>query len=693
MKATLPAAVLLLLGMVCVSPKNSFAQSVTVEVQRTAPEVLVSWDPVEDAMHYTVEAGDAIGSLTGTVAILGTRYGEAPLAEGTRFYRIIASVDAPRARTARIHVDQFGYLPAARKVAVISDPQVGFNADESFVPGAVLQVCRAPDGTPVFTNSPVAWNGGATHSNSGDRVWWLDFSPVTHTGNYFIHDPSNGVVSFTFRIADNVYDEVLNQAARTFYYQRCGTAKSTPCAEPAWTDDTPCHLANDAACLLVTNPIAGTARDLTGGWHDAGDYNKYVNFADKAVHDLLAAYEQNRDTWHDHSHIPESGNGIPDVLDEVKYELDWLLKMQLADGSVLHKVCATNWGHGSPPGADTIGRRYAPPTASATISGCGVFAHAAVVYATRPEPALQAYAATLSNAAVTAWGWLEAHPGRIPSVYDNEGFAPDAAEDGPYFQEANRISAAAYLFAATGDTVYRDFFDAGYTNVNLMQWHYIYSSEVEYQDALIYYANLSNATATVAADITNAYVDAAQKMLAHHRDGDDAYRAWIDAYYWGSNEAKSDNGNMMHSMLVYGWDPARHTAYRDAAAAYVHYLHGVNPLGLVYLSNMRRNGAEASVPEFYHQWFADGTDWDSAETSLYGPAPGYVVGGANPNYAPDPAYVGPPIEPPQNQPAQKSYRSWNADWPENSWELTENAIYCQSAYLKLLSKLTSSGAP
>ena len=105
---------------------------------------------------------------------------------------------------------------------------------------------------------------------------------------------------------------------------------------------------------------------------------------------------------------------------------------------------------------------------------------------------------------------------------------------------------------------------------------------------------------------------------------------------------------------------------------------------MTYLSNMQALGAERSVPELYHSWFADGSPWDNAQTSTYGPPPGFVVGGANPSYAPDPAYAGAAIEPPMNQPVQKSFRAWNTSWPEDSWEVTENGIYYQAATIKLL---------
>ena len=85
--------------------------------------------------------------------------------------------------------------------------------------------------------------------------------------------------------------------------------------------------------------------------------------------------------------------------------------------------------------------------------------------------------------------------------------------------------------------------------------------------------------------------------------------------------------------------------------------------------------------------------WDSVLTSPYGPPPGYLTGGVNPNYRPDGAYRGPPIAPPQNQPVQKSYRDWNTSWPENSWEVSECHIPYQAAYVRLLSSFVTAPPP
>jgi hypothetical protein len=589
----------------------------------------------------------------------------------------------------QIRVDQLGYRPTAQKIAVLSDPLVGYDAALSFTPGAVYEVRRWADDASVLTGAPVAWRGGATHAQSGDRVWHFDFSALQEPGAYYVWDVQNGAGSHPFEIRDDVYNPVLREALRAFYYQRCGMPRAAEHAGVSWADPA-CHLhaQQDLDCRSVTNPVAGSAHDLSGGWHDAGDYNKYVNFADGPVHDLLSAYEQFPGVFGDASGLPESGNGVPDVLDEVRHELDWLLRMQRADGSLLHKVSVTDFAAASPPSSDTAPRRYAPATASATISGAGVFAHAAVVYGASTLPAMRAYAATLEAAALAAWQWLAANPGAIPSAYGNQGFQNVAAEDDAYQQMANRVCAAAYLYRLTGDPSYRSHVDANHDDVHLVQWHFAYPFESEYQDCLLYYATTAGATASVAATIRSRYQTSVSgsSHLAHHTNADDPYRAHLadQDYTWGSNRTKAAQGSLYVNMLVYGLDAAHAGDYRDAAEGFLHYLHGVNPNGMAYLSNLGAIGAERSVPELYHAWFADGTAWDSVETSASGPAPGIVVGGANPAYAPDPAYSGPPIEPPMNQPVQKSFRAWNTSWPENSWEVTENSISYQAAVVRLL---------
>ncbi len=591
-----------------------------------------------------------------------------------------------------IKVDQFGYRPSASKVAIVANPIVGFNAGDSFAPGTNYEIRNAFDGSLAYTASIQAWKSGQTHDQSGDQVWWVDFSGLSTPGEYYVYDVQNDVRSHQFAIGEDVYQNVLRQALRSFYYQRCGTAKVNPYAESPWTDSA-CHLGalQDTDCRLATNPgDASSSRDLSGGWHDAGDYNKYVNFSYLPVHQLLHAYEENPAAFTDDLDIPESGNGVPDILDEVKWELDWLLKMQLPDGSVLTKVSVPQYEAASPPSADAAPRRYGEASSSSTRSFCSMMAHAATVFSASGDANMQAYGASLLVASQNAWNWLQNNTAY--SYYGNAGFASANPEVSTYDQDAMLIGASAYLYAATGDSQYRSYFDSRYEEMHALQWNYWYTFESLYQDALLYYTKLpgasSNVVAAIEASITASTNGGNQEQLVSWNAETDAYRSFIESHHygWGSNRVKSNNGNIMQNMLVYDIDAANAAAYADASEQYIHYMHGTNPLGLCMLTNMGAHNCENSLTEIYHGWFWDGTDYDSASTSLYGPAPGILSGGCNANFAPDPSYSGPVLDPPMNQPEQKSYRDWNTSWPENSWEVTENSITYQAAYIKLLSK-------
>lgn len=595
-----------------------------------------------------------------------------------------------------LRVDQLGYLPRATKVGVLREPVVGYDAPLAYGAPATIEIRRTGDGSVAFTAPVVAWNGGAVHASSGDRVWWFDFGGLTEEGEFEARDPVSGASSEPFRIDGDVYDEALRAAARMFLYQRCGVAKAAPFAEAAWTDAV-CHLGaeQDLDCRSVLDPTPASALDLSGGWHDAGDYNKYVNYADEVLHDLLGAYELDPLRWPDGWGLPESGNGVPDLLDEVRCELEWFLRMQRPDGSVLHKVSVLGFEAASPPSADAAVRRYGPPTASATVSAAGAFARAALAYDALGDPGSQSFALSLRTAAVQAWSWLEANPGLFPSSYDNAGFQSAPAEDTAYEQEMNRLRAAVFLYRLTGDAQYRAYVDGNVPQSHLVQWWWASPWEHTAQDGLLAYLAAPGATPATVDLIRSRFVAAVQGAHAPIAAEDDAYRAYLadGDVTWGSNRTKARQGLLFAWMLEHGLDPANAADYRAAAEDYLHGFHGVNPPGLTYLTNLGSLGAGGSVNETYHAWFADGTVWDSAATSLFGPAPGYLTGGPNPFYAPDPAYTGPPLAPPQNQPAQKSYLDWNTNWPENSWEVTECQLAYQASYVRLLSRYAIGATP
>lgn len=608
----------------------------------------------------------------------------------------------PVVTTQNIKIDQFGYIPTAQKIAVIANPITGYNNTATFSPGSTYQVRNWNTNAVVYSGSVTAWNSGSVQVQSGDKVWWFDFSTVTTPGSYYIFDPTNNVGSYRFEVDACVYNPILKQAMRMFYYQRSGFAKTLPYAGAGWVDGAS-HLGaqQDLDCRLYNNTNVSTSKNLSGGWYDAGDYNKYVNFTFGTLTDLLLAYEERPTSFTDDYNIPESNNGIPDILDEIKVELDWLLKMQQANGSVLSVV---GGGSASPPTADNAPRRYGPANTSAALTAAAVFALAAMQYTAASQ---SSYAATLQAAAVKAYTWAVANPS---VTFNNTGLLAAGEQElgSAYERDARKFAANVYLYALTGNTSYKTYIDANYTSMHLLAWTFAYPFEGPEQDALLYYTKTPGATAAVRTAILNAFQNS---MVSNNADNlpaytnkTDAYRAWLQNqnYTWNSNQTKSRQGNMFLAMNHYSLSATNATNFTNAASGFVHYFHGVNPNTKVYLSNMGVYGAENSVNQFYHAWFKNNsTLWDEVGVSTYGPPPGYIPGGPNPGYALDAccpsgcgsaannAFCNTNVSPPMGQPIQKSYKDFNDDWPINSWTITEAGIYTNAAYVRLLSKFCS----
>lgn len=601
-----------------------------------------------------------------------------------------------------IVVDQFGYLPALKKVAVLRDPVIGYDSADAYTPGSTLQVVNTASNAVVFTGAPTAWNGGATDTSSGDRAWHFDFSAVTAPGTYEIRDVERNVKSHRFVIGANVYRPVLVQAVRTFFYQRAGHAKLAQHAGAGWADGAS-HLGpgQDPSARRHLSPNdASTERDLRGGWYDAGDFNKYTSWTAGYALDLLHAYTENPGVWTDDFNLPESGNGTPDLLDEVKWGLDFLVRMQNPDGSVLSIV---GIAHASPPSAATGPSRYGDASTAATLSTAAAFAYGAKVFASLNTPSANAYAADLAQRAERAWDWAQANPYVVfynnDSAHGTAGLGAGQQETDDNGRQRKRLVAAIYLHDLTGDTVYRDYVDAHYGETQMMSAWWLSPFDAGVTRPLLHHASRPGATSSVAGAIRSRYVELMNRADYAYWGAvnaqTDPYRAHIADYTWGSNATKSLAGGLFADLDYHGLGSQTTADKRNAAAAYLHYLHGVNPLGKVYLSNMGAFGAENSIDQFFHSWFADGSAlWDSVSGSTYGPAPGFLVGGPNPSqYDWDDRCPGvSPLcgparpSPPYGQPAQKAYLDFNTGWPLNSWPISENSNGYQTAYIRLLAR-------
>lgn len=603
-----------------------------------------------------------------------------------------------------ILVNQFGYLPDAQKIAMIRSPRVGSDASSQSKypePGATIKVVKSSTQSVVFAGTPVLIRGRASATGyypnqidptSGDKVWHFDFSTLTTPGTYYILDEKNNHKSFEFKISEDVYVDLLNVAFKNFYFQRFNIAKEMPyCYDPVWSDKI-CYEQEKNTLSYMDKSNQTLKRDLSGGWFDAGDLNKYVNFLDMVIRNLLLAYQENPLVWDDNMGIPESGNDIPDLLDEIKWGLDWLLKMQNESGSVLSVVGGTNGA--SPPSADKGQRYYGLENTSSTLTFAVICSHAAQIFEKEPQQALKDYGLKLRQSAEKAWNWAEAHP-NVKFYNNDEGRQPGSGGLCAGQAETDdvkpiKLRAAVYLFGLTRNDKYGHYIRDHYEEFPMVGW---WGSLSEYHtsdhEACFYLNSLPDPPGYLIQPIqilrdrmksrlnNNTFEYSIAQLVDYKRD---AYMSFIDDYNWGSNSYKSAIGNCFRQLARTDWvNNISAGTYKELSANYVHYICGVNPMQYVYMTNMYQWGAKKCITQLYHTWFGDNTTWDT------NPAPGYIPGG--PNYLSENADGSKHFS--ATTPHAKCYIDFNTSWsntvkPNSSWSITENSLGYQAPFVRLL---------
>ncbi|NLP14800.1 MAG: endoglucanase [Clostridium sp.] len=330
----------------------------------------------------------------------------------------------------RVRLNSIGYLPDQHKKATIAT-----NCSTFYV--------VKKDGTIVYTGTAVSMYD----NDSYETVYIADFSSVTQEGTYYLAVPGVGK-SVDFEITSNVYDNPFKVAMMGLYLMRCGTAVQATYNGNNYSHG-PCHT-QDAYLDYITGQH--TKKESTGGWHDAGDYNKYVVNAGITVGGMLLAWEQFQDQLESiQLDIPEKNNSIPDYLDEIKYELDWLLTMQYPDGSgkVAHKLSTRNFGGFIMPDNEWEERFFVPWGSAATADFVAMLAKASRIY----RPYDSAFADKCINAAKLSYNFLKTNPSNHRP--DQSGFSTGAYDTD---DRDDRLWAAAEMWETLGDEEYlRDF--------------------------------------------------------------------------------------------------------------------------------------------------------------------------------------------------------------------------------------------
>jgi hypothetical protein len=346
--------------------------------------------------------------------------------------------------------------------------------------------------------------------------------------------------------------------------------------------------------------------------------------------------------------------------------------------------------------------------------GAATFAYASKFFASRPEPELKRYGDDLGRRATAAWTWAIANPHVL--YYNNDdskqpgskGLAAGQQEMSAPERLRAQFEAATYLFEMTGGAAFKEFVDANHGAL-LPAWGPT-MWEVDAQEILLHYARLPGASPEVAKSIRERFLARlapASETFQGSLQQTDPYRSPIKDYTWGSNKGKAMQARLFQLVALHGTDPRLSEISLAAALEYAHYIHGVNPLGLVYLTNMAPAGASHSATTMFHAWFAYGTRWQRVTEQLPGPPPGFLVGGPNPQFSIDACCRAPAsspayrcygasaftlcqrnLSPPLAQPPLKSYLQYNDSWPANSWEVTEPSLNYQSYNVRLLAAFT-----
>ncbi|MBP3309778.1 MAG: glycoside hydrolase family 9 protein [Ruminococcus sp.] len=595
-----------------------------------------------------------------------------------------------------VKVNQVGYYCDAAKTA-----RVSYFEKFGSLNGKAYEIINAETGEAVYTGT---LSDAVYEENfSGEMVHIINFDELTQPGSYYIQIPDAGLdssamspydradgleldtlTSVTFEIRDDVYDALLNDLTKYYYYQRQGIEIEEKYAgifarENLHPNDITVRKWSDR-----NNPDAEVF-DVSGGWYDAGDYGKYVTPAANSITDLLLAYELNPEVFAElEMNIPETDPDhinyveAPGILAEVKYELDMLLKLEHSskDGS-FYTAANYNSDDNTIYIEDTLYRTSDHESDSsetdlrchlATADMAAALAHAYIVY--RDIPVYEDFAEQCLATSLRAWEWINdpsnKHNTSIGAANRTYTFKEENFEQSR-FHAAGAIYRALtikgeeageyedYLIANCGTESVNNFFKAACINYGhsgrsfLGFFQYLYGNEAP------------------AAEITETFAQYntwRTRMLKYDTWGLELPN-W--AFWWGSNKQASHTAMslMLGDLVTYG------TVQEDVKKSienHFHYMLGINPISFSYVSGYGENSVENIFSAIYT------TD---ARLEPYQCPAGYFTEGANDS----------------NNPHLSKFTGKCFIDSDGEWTTNENTIYGNAAMIFLTSSMMAQNTP
>jgi endoglucanase len=504
-----------------------------------------------------------------------------------------AAASSTAAVAGNIKLNQLGFLPESAKWAVVPAGSA-----------ATFKVINTATNAEVLSGNLSA---ATTWSASEESVRLADFSSVKTPGDYLVRvDGVND--SYPFTIANDVYSALTAASIKAFYYNRNSAellaTHAGIFARPLGHPDT----------QVLVHPSAASAARPTGtiisspkGWYDAGDYNKYIVNSGIATYSLLAAYEHFPEMFNNQNlNIPESGDALPDLLNETLWNLEWMLSMQDPnDGGVYHKLTNKNFDGTVMPHQATSERYVVQKTTAAALDFAAVMATASRVVA-QYEAQLPGMSAKMLAAAESAWGWAVANPA---VTYKQ----PDDVKTGEYGDGnlADEFAwAAAELYITSKKDAYYTAMKPAETFATVPSWGDVRSlgwiSLAHHRDNLTAVADkqlIANRIDGLAANLQTVWSASAYRVTMQKND-----------FVWGSNSVAL--GQAM--MLVQGYRLNGKREYLDAAQAMLDYVLGRNATDMSFVTGY---GDKATLHPHHRPSEADG---------IAEPIPGFIAGGPQP---------------------------------------------------------------
>ncbi|HSJ68838.1 MAG TPA: glycoside hydrolase family 9 protein [Anditalea sp.] len=504
--------------------------------------------------------------------------------------------------TDQIKINQIGYYPGTKKFAAIpaESAQGAFHLTKA-------------DGNTIVYEGTLSEPFSADYSDKKTRI--ADFSAFTEKGVYRLVVPSLGK-SFPFTIGESVFENLAKGSIKAFYFNRASTSLEEKHADQwARPEGHPDDQVMIHASAASAQRPEGTIVSAPLGWYDAGDYNKYIVNSGITMGTLLSVYEDFPDYFKQQNlNIPESDNQIPDLLDEILWNLKWMLKMQDPnDGGVYHKLTTAEFEGMVMPHEATNQRYMVAKSTTATLDFAAVMAQANRVFKEfNPDLAIECL-----KAAEMAWGWAKKYPDILYRQDEmNKEHSPQI-QTGAYGDKSAEdewIWAASELYISTHNLSYLEDISVPSDQFKLPTWSNV--SWLGYYSLLRHRTELNNLPGPLVEQIKSLLITQADKYLeAKKKSRFQTVMGYsAENFNWGSNSNAANQG----ILLIQAYLLNENREYLEAALSNLDYILGRNATGYSFVT-----GYGSKTPLYPHHRPSE-AEPDKA------PVPGFIVGGPNP---------------------------------------------------------------